>query len=259
MSAELTRTRQARVSGSVVVGYLDAGQWSACFGLSYRDMLLRDALGGNRIIREGGRELRSVTGSGGIPQSRNKVAREFLDQTDGEWLLFLDTDMGFAPDLADRLVSSACPEERPIMGALCFAGLRRKPEPPNETHAERFLIQPTLYQWVELEDEMGFRPINDYPRDSIVEVGATGAATLLIHWETLASMRDQFGSAWFDPITHPTALKGGPRTFSEDMSFCIRAASVGLPIHVDTSIKTTHEKGMVYLDESTYDTQQAVS
>lgn len=245
-----------RVAGSVIVGYLDGGQWSACFGLSYRDMLLADALGSNRIIREGGRELRSVTGTGGIPQSRNKVAREFLDSTDGEWLLFIDTDMGFAPDLAERLVSSADPVERPIMGALCFAGLRKRQDSPSETHAERFLIQPTLYRWVELDDEMGFRPINDYPRDSVVEVGATGAATLLIHHEVLATMRARYGAAWFDPITHPTALKGGPRTFSEDMSFCIRVASLGIPLHVDTGVRTTHEKGMVYLDETTFDAQQ---
>lgn len=245
-----------RVAGSVVVGYLDAGQWSACFGLSYRDMLLRDALGGNRIIREGGRELRSVTGSGGIPQSRNKVAREFLDQTDGEYLLFIDTDMGFASDLADRLIEAADPVERPVVGALCFAGLRKRQDPPSETHAERFVIQPTVYQWVELEDEMGFRPITDYPRDSVIEVGATGAAALLIHWEALAALRAQYGDAWFDPITHPTALKGGPRTFSEDMSFCIRLAALGVPIHVDTAVKTTHEKGMVYLDEATFEAQQ---
>lgn len=250
----MTRTRQV-TSGSVVVGYLDAGQWSACFGLSYRDMLLADALGANRIIRPGGKELRSVTGSGGIPQSRNKVAAEFLDTTDGEYLLFIDTDMGFGADLADRLVRTASEGDLPIVGALCFAGLRKRVEGDNPTHAERFLIQPTLYQWVELEDEKGFSPVADYPRDSVVEVGATGAAALLIRHDALAAIRARYGPAWFDPITHPDAYKGGPRTFSEDMSFCIRAASVGLSVHVDTSVKTTHEKGMVYLDESTYDAQ----
>ncbi len=243
-------------AGSVVVGYLDPGEWSACFGLSYRDMLLADSVYSQRIIRPNGRELRAVTGSGGIPASRNKVARQFLDTTDGEWLLFIDSDMGFPPDLADRLVASACPEERPIMGALCFAGMRRKPEGENLTHAERFLIQPTVYQWVELEDEQGFRPIVDYPRDSIVEVGATGAAALLIHGTVLERLRARHGNSWFDPITHPTALRGGPRTFSEDMSFCIRAAAMEIPVHVDTSIKTTHHKGFMYLDEPAFDAQQ---
>ncbi len=246
----------AVTAGSVVVGYLDAGQWSACFGLSYRDMLLADALGSQRIIRPGGKELRSITGSGGIPQGRNKVARQFLDQTDGEWLLFIDTDMGFAPDLADRLVASACAEERPVMGALCFAGLRVRDDAAKAVHAERFLFQPTLYQWVELEDEAGFRPMTDYPRDAVVEVGATGGAAILIHRDVLTSLRARGGDNWYDPITHPTALKGGPRTFSEDLSFCVRAASIGVPIHVDTSIKTTHEKGLIYLDEGTYEAQR---
>jgi hypothetical protein len=240
-----------------VVGYLDSGQWSACFGISYRDLLLADSLGAQRIVRPNGRELRAITGSGGIPQSRNKVARQFLDETDGEWLLFIDTDMGFEADLVERLVTAACPVERPIMGALCFAALRRRQTPPDPCHAERFVIQPTLYQWVELEDEAGFRPITDYARDAVVQVGATGAAAVLIHHTALEAMRARSGDDWFDQLTHPTALKGGPRTFSEDMSFCVRAAAIGLPIHVDTSTKTTHEKGFIYLDESTYDEQRS--
>jgi len=244
------------IEGSVVVGYLDDGHWSACFGLSYRDLLLHDVLGQQRVMRKNGKELRAVTGSGGIPTNRNRVARDFLDNTDGEWLWFVDSDMGFAPDTVDRLVKSADPQLRPVMGGLCFAALRRKPPVGTTLYAERFLIQPTCYEYVELEDELGFRPIIDYPADQVMLVGATGAACLLIHRGALERVREQYGDAWFDPITHPTGLKGKPRTFSEDMSFCVRLQATGIPVHVDTSVKTTHEKGMVYLDEETFALQQ---
>lgn len=245
------------VEGSVVVGFLDAGKWSACFGLSYRDLCLHDALTSQRIVRPAGRELRAVTGAAGIPASRNKVARDFLDQTDGEWLWFVDSDMGFAADTVDRLVKSADPELRPVMGGLCFAGLRKRPPAGDNLYAERFLIQPTVYEWTELADEVGFRPIVGYPRDQVVPVGATGAACLLIHRSALTRVRSQIGDVWFDPITHPTGLRGGPRTFSEDMSFCVRLAGVDIPVHVDTAVKTTHEKGLIYLDEETFLQQQA--
>jgi hypothetical protein len=245
------------VPGSAVVGFLDDGHWSACFGLSYRDMLLRDALAERRIVREGGRELRQVTGAGGIASSRNKVAAAFLDHTDGEWLAFIDTDMGFAPDSIDRLIASADKTGAGVIGALCFAGLRRKPAEGNPLYAERFLVQPTLYDWVELDDEAGFRPRVGYERDAVQRVDATGAAFLLIRRTVLASMRETAGDAWFEPVSIPGAAPGGGRrTFSEDMSFCLRLGFAGVPCYVDTAVKTTHEKGFLYLDEPTFDEQQ---
>jgi hypothetical protein len=260
-----TPTPTDYVPGTVVAGFLDSGTWSACFGLSYRDLVLHDALVSGRIVREGGRELRAVTGAGGIPSSRNKVAREFLDMTDGEWLWFIDTDMGFQRDTVDRLVASAEAIAAPVMGGLCFAGLRRKPPSTETLYAERFLIQPTCYEWVEVRDdsgaldEAGFRPIVDYKRDAVIEVAATGAACLLIHRSVLANLRAEIGDTWFDPVAIPGAYKGKPRTFSEDMSFCIRVKALGAPIYVDTSVKTTHEKGFIYLDESTFDAQGGAS
>lgn len=240
--------------GSVVVGYLDAGQWSACFGLSYRDLVLRDLLTSQRIIREGGKELRGVVGTMGVASGRNKIVRDFLDNTDGEWLFMVDTDMGFADDTVDRLVQAADPVSAPVVGALCFA-IKRQARGP--FYAERFRIAPTLYTWHELADEVGFRPMLDYPRDQLVLTSGTGAACLLMHRDALAKVRAQFGDAWFEPITHPTGDKGRPRGFSEDLSFCIRLQAVDLPVHVDTSVKTCHEKGGIFLDEETFDAQQS--
>jgi hypothetical protein len=240
--------------GSVVVGYLDNGKWSACFGLSFRDLVLHDALGSQRIVREGGKELRKVAGTMGVAAGRNEIAREFLDSTDGEWLWFIDTDMGFAPDTVDRLVASADRKERPILGGLCFA---MKRQARGDFYAERFRMAPTVYEYLQLADEVGFRPIPDYKRDTVVQVAGTGAACLLLHRSALDTMRSAAGMTWFDPIIHPTGGKGLPRQFSEDLSFCVRAAAVDLPVHVDTSIKTTHEKGGLFLDEEMFDRQQA--
>lgn len=240
--------------GSVVVGYLDDGQWSACFGLSYRDLCLYDVMSSRRIVREGGRELRQLCGTGGISEGRNEVARSFLDQTDGEWLWFVDTDMGFAQDTVDRLVRSADQYKRPVMGGLAFAQRRTG---TGESYAPTFAIVPTCYAYAELEDELGFIPMPDYGRDDIIQVAGTGAACLLIHRRVLEKIRATYGDAWFDPITHPTGLKGGRRVFSEDLSFCVRCQAIDIPVHVDTRVKTSHEKGGIYLTEEAFDRQQA--
>jgi hypothetical protein len=242
---------QTVVPGSVVVGYLDGGTWAACFGLSYRDLLLYDLTHEGRIVREGGTELRAVTGSGGIPTNRNKVARDFLDGTDGEWLFMVDSDMGFAADTVDRLVAAADPAERPVLGGLCFA---LKKSGTGEFYAERYRIQPTAYEFLDLGDEVGFRPVMDYPRDQVIAVAGTGAACVLIHRDALLAVREHHGGdVWFDPITHPTGDKGKPRTFSEDLSFCVRLAAAGVPLHLHTGVRTTHDKHGVFLDEETFD------
>jgi hypothetical protein len=94
--------------GTVTVGYLDDHHWSACFGLSLRNLYLHDQAKSHRIMRKGmPPELRKVAGTGGIPEGRNELARAFLDTTDSEWLFMVDTDMGFAPDTVDQLVFSA--------------------------------------------------------------------------------------------------------------------------------------------------------
>ncbi|WP_435585814.1 hypothetical protein [Micromonospora aurantiaca (nom. illeg.)] len=240
--------------GSVVVGYCDGGTWSASFGLSYRDLVMHDVLGPQRIVRAGGTELRKVVGTMGVAPGRNDIAAQFLDGTDGEWLWMVDTDMGFAPDTVDQLVKAADAELRPVLGGLCFA-LKRQER--GDLYAERFRMAPTVYEYLDLGDEVGFRPILDYPRGQVVQVAATGAACLLMHRSALAKVRGRYGDAWFDPIVHPTGAKGRPRTFSEDLSFCVRLASVDLPIHVDTGVRTSHHKGGVFLDEAAYDHQQS--
>ncbi|WP_093606531.1 glycosyltransferase family 2 protein [Lentzea waywayandensis] len=230
----LTATRV--VPGSVTVGYLDPGTWSACFGLSYRDLLLADMSGAGRIV---GAELRVVAGSGDIPAGRNLICRQFL-AAETEWLWMVDSDMGFAPDTVDRLVDMADPVCRPVMGALCF-GLKHSEHGP--FHAQRYDIQPTLYA----HHRHGFQVVLDYPRDRVVQVAATGAACLLIHRNALLTVLDRHGPVWFDPISTEFG------TFSEDLSFCLRLADADIEPYVHTGVKTTHHKHGSYLDEQAYD------
>lgn len=241
------------MSDKVILGILDNGEnWDPAFGISYADLLVYDMCTNQHIV---GRR-RKIAGASGIAPGRNEVVNSFLTDTDGRWLFFVDTDMGFEPDTVDRLLKSADPQERPVMGALCF-GQKHKAQAPMNAH--RFRMQPTILNWAEIKDppEVGVTPVMDYPRDQVIQVGATGAACVLIHRSALEKMHERYGPTWFDMATHPTAGAGKPRTFSEDISFCLRANACGIPIHVDTAIKTTHHKGGIFLDEETYDLQQA--
>jgi len=241
--------------GTVIPGFVDGGQWSACFGLSWMDLLLYDvARGDSRILREGGQYLRKVAGTMGVAGGRNEITAAFLE-SDAEWLWFVDTDMGFAADTVDRLIASAETNGSGVTGALCFAQQRDPHLSQPDFYAARYRIIPTLYEFTEIEEtgEKGWQHIARYKRDAWQQVAGTGAACLLIHRDAAKAV----GPDPFQPITLPDAGgKGTPRTFSEDLSFCIRAAAADVMVAVDTSVKTTHHKGGIYLDEVSYAMQQ---
>lgn len=234
------------MTGTVAVGFLDPGSWSAVFGHSLTRLYLADIAGSQRMVPNG-MELRSFCPANGLVASRNATAARFLDDTDCEWLFTVDTDMGFGSDTVDRLVAAAEETQVPVMGGLCFS-LRKSGE--SGFGAPVYVTVPTCFRFVETESEAGFQPILDYPRDTVFPVAATGAACMLLHRSALEAVRAKYGDRWYDPVVHP---KGS--TFSEDLSLCVRLAGCDLPVHVDTSVKTCHDKGGVFLDEEQYDRQ----
>jgi hypothetical protein len=240
--------------GTVIPSFVDGGTWSACFGLSWTDLMMYDQAVSNRIIRPGGQYLRKVAGTMGVAAGRSEIVANFLTQ-DAEWLFMVDTDMGFDRDTVDRMVDSAMMNDVQILGALCFAQKQDTDLGPAPFYGQRFRIQPTLYRYTEVKEtgERGFRSITKYARDAFQEVDGTGAACLLMH-------RDALTAVGPDPF-RPLAVRGAggngtDRTFSEDLSFCARLANTGIRIGVDTSIKTTHHKGGIFLDEVAFAMQQ---
>jgi len=236
------------IPGSVTVGYLHPGEYASCFAESLVDLLFWDAAHEKRITGHQWGKLAKECGSGQIVAGRNQIAKVVLDDSESEWLFMIDSDMGFAPDTVDRLVASADAELRPVMGGLAFAC---KTDGKASLYGTRYVAAPTVYDYVELPDSVGFVARARYERDAVSPVAGTGAACLLVHRSALEKVRAKYGDNWFTPVTHP---KGS--TFSEDLSFCVRLAGVGVPIHVDTAVKTTHDKGFAFLDEAWFDQQQ---
>ncbi len=233
------------IPGAVTIAYLHPGELASCFADSLWDVMLTDLTGNARAMSHPHGKLAKECGTGGIVDGRNRVAKVMCDESEAEWLWFVDSDMGFAADTLERLIAAADPVERPIVGALCFA---YKSAGRSSFYGIKYVAQPTIYQWVETDDKVGVTPVFDYPEDQLVECVATGGACVLIHRTVFERMRAKFGDVWFDPITHPK----GPTTFSEDLSFFLRVAMLDLPVFVHTGIKTTHDKGGVYLDEEFY-------
>lgn len=236
-------------AGTAIVAHLSPGEWSACFGSSLIDLMFYDAAHNQRVVSHKYGHVHKEAGADNIYQARNQVVAMMLDESMAEWLWFVDSDMGFAPDTLDALIRSADPVSRPVVGGLAFAC---KSDGAGDFFARRYRAQPTIYHMAEVDGDYGFVPMFDYPADSVLEVDATGAACLLVHRSALQTVRDRYGDTWFDHAPKPS----GQGFFGEDLSFCIRLKGAGIPMHVDTGVKTTHDKGGVFLDEYTYRLQQ---
>lgn len=166
-------------------------------------------------------------------ERRNEAARALLD-SDLDWLLFVDSDMGFEPLALDKLLAVADPVTRPVVGALCFGLQQRDPDGMGGYDCKPF---PTIFDF-----DGHFNIRWDYPRDAVTRVSATGCGFLLIHRDVLAKFDD---GTWFDRARLGSELLG------EDLSFCARAGEMGVPIHVHTGVHTSHYKP-VWLSEAHY-------
>lgn len=181
-------------------------------------------------------------GTDGIVAARNQVAAQMVT-SDCDWLLWVDTDMGFDADALDKLLMVADPVARPVVGGLCFAARQYAHDGMNGYWTRP---QPTLYDWKDNPDGgSGFVITPMYPVNALMQVSATGSAFILIHrsvFERIAETvipgtAEKIGAAWYDRTPAPNG-----ELLGEDISFCVRANLAGIPVHVHTGVRTSHYK-----------------
>jgi hypothetical protein len=217
--------------GDVLLGYLHPAEVTASFHKSLLDLIGHDLSGTRRLHTWA---MVKVGSADGITSGRNFLARNFL-ASPADWLFMVDADMGFSPATLDALLEVADRDERPIVGALCFA--------QRETLADgmngfRCFPSPTIFDYVpNPEGVEQFIGRAHYPVNRLTRVGATGGACLVIHRSVFERIELEFGSEWFTRTPDPAGALMG-----EDISFFERCRQLEIPAHVHTGIRTTHYK-----------------
>jgi hypothetical protein len=230
---------------SVTVAYVhhaDPDDVSHSWHRSLLELVGYDLATSGRIL--GGGWLSMSYGADGLVGARNRAAKTFLEERTADWLLWLDTDMGFAPDMVERLVQAADPVERPIVGGLCFAYKQIGDDGFGGWHSAP---RPTIFDWVADGDQRGFKGRTTYPVNALVRCAGTGSACLLIHRSVFERIRAEHGEHWYDKAVNPSTRD----VISEDLSFCMRAGTVGVPVFVHTGVRTSHAK-RIYVSERDY-------
>jgi hypothetical protein len=139
-------------------------------------------------------------------RSRNNLVRRSLERG-SEWILFLDDDHSFAPDLLLGLLK----HEQPIVASLYLQ------------RSDPFL--PLAFTRKE-DDSYWPLDLPEQDRHGIVPVVGAGTGGMLIRSEVFR----QLPEPWF---IHTTKQ-------SEDLYFCDRAVEEGIPIFVDLDARLGH-------------------
>lgn len=238
--------KQPKRYPSVVIGFLSSGLTDHMFTSSLCGSFIHQIETGEQCISG----VISLISSPRIAYTRNDVILKFLqmkyqDPNTGsfsypEALCFIDADMVWHGDAIHRLAEHLN-KDNPIIAGLCFAG---KPETGAFATAHR-LTQKEDGTW---DGGTELVPFHDLPEDSLVNIGATGAACLMIHRNALMGIAgaNRFGTRttpdgkriqnetiWFED-------RGG--TWGEDIVFCVKAQSCGFPIKIHTGVEFGHRK-----------------
>lgn len=232
----MTRSAQNdKLPDAVALAYVHDVEVAYSWHHSITQLLMFDGMNHGRIMRGGYIGIRCAK-SADLIDSRNKAVQGFLTK-DAEWMFWIDTDMGFEPDVVERLLSSADAKERPIVGGLCFAQ-----KEVAQDGMGGFATRPrvTILDYVDV-DGKGNRFIGraNYPVNALVKCAGTGAACIVIHRSVFEAIQKEYGDTWYNRIPGVDGTLLG-----EDVSFCVRAGSLGFPIHVNTAAKTSHFKNL---------------
>lgn len=178
-----------------------------------------------------------IKGSGLLSKLRNRVVKAFLENTDSDWLLMIDTDEQLNIEVFDMLINTAHDKERPVVSGLVFAAFDAHKHPyPKPV--------PAIFQ----DAPEGFLPLFKYDRNSVFEIDACGTGCVLIHRSVLEKMRENAdpnqGTDWCWFWDGP--IDGN--WVSEDLLFSRRIRQLGFPIHVNTAAILPHQKSY-WLDE----------
>lgn len=166
----------------------------------------------------------SISSSSLVYDARNKLAQAAIEGG-YDRVLWLDTDMRFAPDLIERLNADLDAGMEMVCG-LYFC--RRAP------------VTPCVYHSCRLENGVPsatpFEEIGDAP--FLIE--ACGFAGVMMTGDLLRRVSEKYGP--------PFSPGFG---FGEDLSFCLRAGEMGAKIWCDPRVKMDHI-GYAVINETTW-------
>lgn len=149
-----------------------------------------------------------------IYDSRNSLVRQALE-IEADYILWLDSDMLFNPDLMVRLRADL-DEGRDIVTGV----YHRRVAP----------YSPILFKSLTpCEGGVKWEGFDDHPKDELFRIAGCGFGGVMMKTDVIFDIGAKYGT-WFNPINN----------VGEDLSFCMRATELGYDIWCDPKVKLGH-------------------
>ena len=152
-----------------------------------------------------------------VYDSRKRLA-EYAVRIDADYILWLDSDMTFPPDVLERMMKVM--DENKDIDILTGLYFRRSTP-----------FTPVAFDVLETDEngELVFENMDDVP-EGIREVAGCGFGCVLMKTDCLFDIAGKEGPVWFSPLAN----------VGEDCAFCMRARKYGYKIYLDPSIEFGH-------------------
>lgn len=157
-----------------------------------------------------------------VGRNRNNITRQFLKDGNEEYLLQIDTDIEFKPEVLDRLLDAT--KGRDIVAGNIRLGAAR--------HA--------AYR----ESGALYAPMETLPEGEIIPVDAAATAMMIIHRRVFEAIFEMGGPCWFNLMQIPLEIDGKPECeeLGEDLAFCVRAKAAGFQTYLVRGLGLKHHK-----------------
>ena len=140
---------------------------------------------------------------------------QLVTQMQGDWLLQLDTDHVFGPDLLARLLYLSKKHDLPVL-----SGIYQYKNPPHG---------PVAGMWT---GDKRITSLVSWPKEEeVLEVGVVGAGALLVQKKVFDRITKELKQEPFEIIPG----------LSEDYSFCYRCKQLGIPVGLAVNVQCHHQ------------------
>lgn len=224
----------ARAPKGLVTLGIAAGDPKPHFVRTLFEMAVFDREHGNQYLNPA-RPSVWVLGASFITNARNEIVRNFLAMGEpvSDWLLFLDDDQVYPPNLLEALMQAADAKDRRIVGLPVWRWAN-----------EDGMVRATHNVFDITEEGMFVERVEPLPENTLLPVAGIGTGCLLIHrtaLEDIAAFGEEHGfgrnHVWFQQRVHPGDFAEG-----EDLHFCRLAGAARIPVFCLTSWTLEHTK-----------------
>lgn len=207
---------------TLIVSWCDPGTTDSLFTSALSSFLMRattqypdiQAVGVNQVI------------GGQIARQRAETLANF-EEMNGDWLLWIDSDIVINPNAFDLLWNNRDIEKRPVMCGVYFGTMEM-----NQTLPSPF---PCIFKTI----PEGNIPIHPLPNNELLQIDIAGLGFTLMHKSVAHKLRKKYGDTTFQITIDKEHI-------SEDVSFFYKLKELKIPVYAHTGAIVNHVKRFIF-------------